>query len=302
LSLPLQLHWQASPLVSGLHAADLLLRKQPLADPTLAAALADPVEKLDLALREDHLPAEKFLSHLLGLAPGINGLTELTEVALTKTIGRTEAAPRMPWYRGLLTDVKNAFTAALPELPANLTRDLEPLRQRWNAEGVAVLAGVVNASEPGILVEDAAVVGVYPAQGGGGAASLPYNVARIELVAGDPVPELPELLRLVWLLSMLNLDLPRYGENIPADRLPLTAGLATVPLTLAAAEGVRLARGDPATVGLAVRTWLAPWGPKEEWAATVNQWWDVYTTMRPPWATALRALDQLLREGESGRA
>ena len=297
MSPSIQLHWQTSVLVSCLHAAEVLLRKQPLADSGLAAALAGPVATLDLAMREDHLPAGKFLSHLLGLAAGIDSLTELTEVALTKTIGRTQAGPRVCQYRGLLSDVRNAFTGALPDLQASLVKSLQPLRQRWELEGIPILAGAVNASEPGMLVEEATVVGISPAQGGGGAASLDYNVARIEAVVDDPVPELPEVLRLAWLLSVLNLDLPRYSENIPADRLPVVAGLATVPLTLLAAEESRLATCDPPTVGLAVQTWLGQLEPKEQWAAILNQWWDVYRSMRPPWATALEALDQMFLEG-----
>src|SRR5207244_4282844 len=105
-------------------------------------------------------------------------------------------------------DVKNAFTTALPDLQASLVKNLQPLQGRWNVEGTALLARIVNGSEPGILVEEATVVGIYPAQGGGAAASLDYNTARIEAISDEPAEELPELLRLAWLLSMLNLDLP----------------------------------------------------------------------------------------------
>ena len=117
----MRLHWQPSVLVSCLHTAEILLRKQPLADAALAAALAEPVDALDLAMREDHLPSEKFLYHLVGLAAGIGSLTELTEVALTKTIGRKETGRRVIAYRGLLTDVKNAF-AVSAQIPMGLRR------------------------------------------------------------------------------------------------------------------------------------------------------------------------------------
>ena len=51
---------------------------------------------------------------------------------------------------------------------------------------MGLLKGVVDLTCPEILVEEATVVLVHPALGGGGGASLPYNVARIEAVAAEP--------------------------------------------------------------------------------------------------------------------
>ena len=112
--------------------------------------------------------------------------------------------------------------------------------------------------------------------------------------------ELPELLRLAWLLSLLNLDLPRYSEGVRPSRLATVAGLAMLPLTLAAAAEVQLARSDPETIGQALQAWLAPPNEAQAWTGILSQWWETYCTLRPAWATALQALDRLLDGTQTG--
>jgi hypothetical protein len=125
-------------------------------------------------------------------------------------------------------------------------------------------------------------------------------LARVEAVPSDPVAELSEVLRLAWLVSMLNLDLPRYSETIPPSRLTQVANLAMIPIILTAAEAIPLAACDEPTLRSAVQTWLPVTDQAERLTATVSQWWEVYRTMRPAWADALQALDRLLTEGSSG--
>jgi len=50
--------------------------------------------------------------------------------------------------------------------------------------------------------------------GGAGAAQLRTNSVRLEAVLTHPDPQLPETLRLGWLLSQLNQDLPIYSDTI----------------------------------------------------------------------------------------
>jgi hypothetical protein len=73
-----------------------------------------------------------------------------------------------------------------------------------------------------------------------------------------------------------------------------------VPATLSAAEPTELATCDLATVKLALELWhLAPQtAPDEgaELAAALRRWWTVYQEHRPPWVTALAALEAMLSE------
>jgi hypothetical protein len=294
---PIDLHWLASPSVSCLHAALTLVRGQTLADPALADALAEPVAGLQTALDKDYVPAEALFAHLLPLAAG-GSVHEAAETALVKTLGRAEAAPRVSRLRAALAGLIHACASALPELEKTLPVRMVTLRQTWNYHGAGLLAGLQNCTEPGILVEEATAVVVHPALGGGGEAYPPYNAACIEAVAQDPVALLPEVLRLAWLLSLLNLDLPRYSEQVPAERLPLLAGLAMLPPILASAETAGLAGCDEPTVALAIESWLR-WLPagadSSHWPGIINEWWSVYCNLRSPWPAALQALDRLLK-------
>jgi hypothetical protein len=301
LTQPIDLHWQASVPASCFHAAETLQRWPAVVEPALHAAITRPAEELQRALREEHIVPEVFWSHVIPLAADNRGMKELGAVTLTKVLGRNEVPTRLLCFQGLLTDLMRAFTVALPDLPPTLAACIEPFRRRWQDHGRALLAGVARWTEPEVLVAEATVVFVHPTRGGGGNAHLPYNLARIEAVRADPVPELPEVLRLAWLLSMLNLDMPRYSDGITPHRLTTVAGLAMMPVVLSAAEGVGLSKYDEETLALAFRAWLPPDDAPEAWRTTVQQWWDVFRTMRLPWPEALKALDRLLVEGEGLR-
>ncbi len=297
---PIFLHWSPSVPAGCFHAALALLRGTPPANPALAEALAGPVARLHAALLDEHIDAERFLSHLVPLAAGNFSIHELAHMLLVKTIGRTEAAGRrVIRFHGLLNDVKLAFQRVVPAPGDVLLPRMKALRQAWDRGGAAVIGGVARSMEPGILVEEASVLGVYPALGGGGTAYLPYNAVCIE-AAADPVPGLPEVLRLAWLLSLLNMDLPRYSDSVPPARLETVAGLAMVPVVLSASEVLEQARCDGPTMDLAVRSWMRPGAEEAAWLEALHEWWDVYRVMRPAWPTALRALERLLSGEKPG--
>ena len=68
----------------------------------------------------------------------------------------------------------------------------------------------------------------------------------IEAVLANPRFELPEVVRLGWLLAMLNFDLARYRD--PLSDAERVLPLAMIPPVLAAAAEVELTRFDPATL------------------------------------------------------
>jgi hypothetical protein len=134
---------------------------------------------------------------------------------------------------------------------------------------------------------------VHPALGGGGEAHLAYNSVRIEAVLANPVAELPEVVRLAWLIGQLHLDLPAYGETIHADRLPHIARFAMLPPALSAAEAVELGRFSVDSVRLALAAWRLSVPADVDGAALLYEWWQTYRQTRPPWPVAMAALDQM---------
>lgn len=290
----MQLTWRTSFGLCCLHAANELRLGRPLVDQSLAA-LAEPVEGLGVALDEEYLPKERFWELAVPLSAEFGDPRALAEGVLIKLQGRTEATIRVPRFARLLSELRGVFQRAQPHLAESLPTLLEPARQRWTQSALGVLAGVPPWTDAGVLVEEATIFVAPPLfAGGGGAAHLPYNSVRIEAI-DDADPELPENLRLAWLLSQLNLDVPAYSENIPPQRLPNFAGLATIPVTLAAAEAATRAACTPELIERAVRRWL-PGDRADAWSATTLDWWETYRTRRPAWTAALVALDRLLAD------
>lgn len=291
----MQLTWRTNIGVSCFHAADLVRDGRTLRDVTFQQALDEPVEVLTRALAEERLPQDVFWEHVVPLAAEFDGPRQLAEVVLTKLQGSVEARIRVPRFERHLRDVRSAFLRSQPELAESLPALVPSVQQAWNLHGAGLLSSVPSWTDPDILIEEATVFVVPPFAGGAGAAHLPYNSVRIE-AAEDHDAELPEALRLAWLLAQLNLDIPRFSENIARQRQPLVAGLAMAPVLVAIAESTRLLKRTDETLGRALRWLCGPSARLESWAPTVAQWWETYLGRRPSWSAALTALDRLLQE------
>jgi len=289
-----ELHWRHHALVSCLHAAEAISRNVPLADPRLAAAMEGPAQRLAAGIRAAHLPIERFWRQLIGLAARNENRRQLVEAAVIRTLGR---GPRFEQIVTNLTaallEVDSAQRAALPNLAHELPLRERPLREQWEARGPGLLFQLAQLTEEALLPESCDVLLVHPALGGGGEAHLANNSVRLEAVLANPVAELPETVRLAWLIVQLQLDLPVFSESIHADRLPHLARYAMLPAILAAAEAVELARYTPQTMRQAVIAWRLAEPLGIDGAALATEWWQTYQETRPPLCVALAALDQM---------
>jgi hypothetical protein len=277
-----------------LHAAHAVDSKLPLADPRLAA-IEGPAKQLGAEIRAANLPVARFWSHLIPLAAKSAGRRLLVETAVTKTAGRN---PRFETIvrniAASIAGVETAMQAALPEMAEEQAHRERPLREQWEARGPGMLREIGHLTDDSLIVPGCEVQLVHPALGGGGDAHLAYNSVRIEAVLANPVAELPEAVRLAWLIAQLQVDLPIHSEAIHADRLPHIARYGMLPPALIAAERVELSRFTPENIQRAIYAWRlsAPPGIVDP-AALIGQWWQTYIETRPPWRVALAALDQM---------
>jgi len=289
-----QLAWKALPLVSHLHAAEAVARQRQLADERLAAALAEPAALLAGEIRIAHLPAGRFWRHLIPLAATLDSRRQLVETAVVKVAGRdSRTEPAVVPITAALAAVETAAGAALPKFAEEIALRERPLREQWEARGPGLLTQIGWLTDPALLPESCPVLLVHPTLGGGGAAHLSYNSVRIEAVLANPIPELPEVVRLAWLIAQLQLDLPMWSEALHAERLPHVAQYAMLPATLAAAESVELARLTPETLRLAVDSWNLSVPKGVDASTLIFDWWQTYIADRPPFRVALAALDQM---------
>jgi hypothetical protein len=291
----MEISWRPHALVSALHAAEAVSRKQPLVDEQLAAAIEQPARQLAADIRAAQLPASRLWSHLVPLTANLAGRRQAVETAVMKTIGRgLRVAAVAATLDASLAGVDAAVRAALPNLNEELPLRTRPLREQWEARGPGMLREIGRLTEEALIAPSCEVLPVYPALGGAGEAHLSYNSVRIEAVLANPVAELPEAVRLAWLIAQLQIDLPAHSESIHADRLPHIARYAMLPPALIAADAVGLIHFAPSALALAVNSWNLAVPPGVDAAALLSEWWQTYVEARPPWHVALAALDQLL--------
>ncbi|MFN0020383.1 MAG: hypothetical protein ACKVP0_19160 [Pirellulaceae bacterium] len=284
------LNWRVSSSASALHAAAALVRGEALVDAGLVSVLFEPAAALQAEIQSAQLPEDRFWRNLLGVSATIESNRELARLALVKTIGRGTATENVgPRIAAAVTAVEGVFARHLPKLADELPLRMGPLREQWEARGPGFLWQIGTLTEESLLVEEAEVVVIHPALGGDGAAWLNGNQVRVEGVLANPFQHLPEVVRLGWLISQLNLDLPALSENVQADRLPRVAQLAMLPVALAAGREVELCLDTPDLLSQAITNWRLAADP-----TVVTQWWETYRDSRPPFAVALAALDKML--------
>jgi hypothetical protein len=181
----------------------------------------------------------------------------------------------------------------VPPLTENLTLRSGPLRDAWDARGPGMLGGITRETHERLIGLKADCLLVLPVAGGGGYPYLLYNSVRFEGMLANPHGELPEVVRLAWLLAQLNCDLPMFAEQIPPSHVPTIAAASMLLPTLAAAADVDLIRFSDELLVKAIEWWQVH-SPVENLAAVLTGWWNAYVQSRPPWDVAVLELDRIL--------
>ena len=137
-----------------------------------------------------------------------------------------------------------------------------------------------------------------PVSGGGGQAYGGVGLVTFEAVLANPLPQLPEVLRLGWFLAQLEVDRFLPGLQSAAEAWRKAVPLALVAVVLAAAEDVELASADRPRFEQA----LAAWSQDPAAAETLWDWWQDYTRRRPGWPAGLNSLARKVELAAFGRA
>ncbi|MEO8269297.1 MAG: hypothetical protein ABI557_06225, partial [Aureliella sp.] len=197
---------------------------------------------------------------------------------------------------GALQQCRIQFEHSFPKFATEIALRSGPMRQLWEACGPGLLRLIERQTGQDVAVEEASVALVQPILGGFGYAHLSGNRIHLEALLTHSHPELPESLRIAWLLSQLDLDRAEYSEQINALRLRSVAGLAMLPAILCAGEELDLCRFSPELLTKAIELWYCP--SQGLTAATASSvtclWWETFQASRPAWRIALTGLDRLL--------
>ena len=294
----MELQWIPSLTASCYHAADGLRRGLQLVSPDLQGQFRTAATSLTQEVRTAGLDEDRFWSHLCAFAHQLESNSQLVQQALQKTVGRNNVSELIA--KALvrrIAELELAMRQSLPQAAEELEHRRGPLQQHWEARGPGLLKSFGDLTDPRLIAARGEIALVYPAFGGGGVAHLTNNTIRVEAVLTNVLPELPEVLRVGWLLTQLNHELPIFGERVHGDRLPPLAQLATLPPILQSAEVVELSSLSTQTLAAALAGWQVDVADPAEVANLLLNWWDTYQSSRPNWDIAIAALDQMLGEG-----
>jgi hypothetical protein len=288
-----ELRWKSSLSATCLHAVACRRAGLAPANPALAAARDSAAEALVAAIVGAGWPVDAVVKLLAGLASDVDNNQQLVTRAATR-LNLVAAGAVVSRIAGAIADLEAVERRMQPELEAELAARGRPLREQWEARGPGLLAEIARLTEPNVVPEAAEIVLLAPYVGGHGAAYPALNRVVLEAVLVNPWPELPETVRLAWLLCQLQSDLPRYGEALPGGRTHELVSLAVMPAVLAAGEAVELTRCEGGLIAEAINAW----GPHPalpcDAAERILAWWNAWLELPKSWPVAVAALDQML--------
>jgi hypothetical protein len=291
----MEVRWIPSIEASCFHAAHCVASGRQLLDRALAQQLQPATQELLEAAERIGLAPLLLWRQVLGLAYDYPAPHRLAERILSRLRPARATASSPAELARLLQSVLDIVRGHFPRMQAELPLRIGPLQTAWDTRGPGLLTLVQAMTEPGFLADEATLLIVQPVTGGDGMAHLESNRIHVEGLLTDAQPQLPEALRIGWLLSQLQLERPVYSEQVSGWRLPEVAARALLPIVLTAAEEVQLARCSREALRLALAMWLhLPPEQIEQEQAIILAWWETQAAARYPWGTALAALAQML--------
>jgi len=289
------LRWRTSLSATCMHAAVCRRNGISPVESEFGAIVDGSTDELINAIKAAGWPVDEALWELAAFSADVDRNDALVEQTARKLIG-AEAPARhgVSTIVAAVGEVEAAMARAMPRLNEELGARMRPIREQWEARGPGLLRTIARLTEEAVVPENAEVVLVGPYAGGYGLVHLRTNRVLLEALLFNPVQELPETLRLGWMVSQLNGDLPRFAEAAPGPRLGELIGLAMIPPVLAAAEEVELARCGESEIARAIEVWRLPCEQISDAASRLWQWWSAYAERPARWPVALAALRHML--------
>lgn len=193
----------------------------------------------------------------------------------------------------LITDVEAAFRDLFPKYIDHSSFRFRPLQEQWLGFGRGLMSHWKRLTARNSLPDACTVIGLQPILGGFGWAYPDRQLVCMEAVLTNHRPQLPEVVRLGWLVAQLEAETWKSMESNPQHLPSSSLPLALIPSILAAAEEIELARCDQSTVTAAIETWLCDTSPSASHglADTLLKWWQSVLSEPSDWESRLRSLE-----------
>ncbi|MFN9604369.1 MAG: hypothetical protein ACK6A7_13115 [Planctomycetota bacterium] len=300
MPIPMQVTWKPNLSTSALHVAEASWQTPDrVTDPEVLATMQPYADRLGRWVA-DHFPGDQqpFWSTLISTGSTIDSNRELASAVLGLH-GRSDLdATQASLLAGLITDVEAAFRGLFPKYVEQSAFRFRPLQEQWLGYGRGLMTQWNRTAKRNSMIDACIVIGMQPVLGGFGKSHPDRDMVRIEAVLTNARPELPEVIRLGWLISQLNPHTEGFFEPVASESTTHLIALATLVPTLAAGQEIELTRCDVTTVSAAIEQWLPSHSTERETptelASLLLEWWHSPVRVASDWAAATHILAKQL--------
>ena len=170
-----------------------------------------------------------------------------------------------------------------------------PIREQWEARGPGLLHQFKRRTADELLVDEATVISVHPALGGGGEPHLQQNAVRFEAVLANPFAATAGVCspRLAAHAAQLrSADVQR--THSPGSFAGVWFAWRSCRRSWQRHREVEAAPPGDDAILTAIDAWRITVPDGVEILPLLTQWWATYEQGRPHWTVALTALDRML--------
>lgn len=293
--------WKPQSRLSAVHAAYAVASGRPCADRKTEEALAPAVTEINQRLLSASLDVHAFWQRLMVEAAEDREDRSAIEIALVAAgCSELQLESIASAIHSHLRECRTVVQERFPKLAEQLVLRGRPLIERFDAYGPGLLRGVTDyvwdncppkdwwpPKYEGLLLQ--------PILGGAGDYDAERERFWVEAILADVEPEVPEVLRVVYLITMATMG--RHTRSKSGDSshsIPWSLGL--VPIVLKIGAGVGLVPGGELPVSLACRLWQVG---DASTSREVAQWWRGFESDRQPLPVALKGLGQSIRKSRA---
>lgn len=296
-----RIRWEIGDKLSPLHAARCWAAGAAGIDASLANKIAEPLAELTKRLAAAELDLESFWSRLIAASVSGSNDQEACRAALMAAgIGELGLDACASAILTCLADTRLAYQERFPKSSQQLALRARPIREQWDGYGAGLLRRIAKKTHESFIPKSAVCVLLSPYRGGDGDCDPATSSLWIEAVLTNPVPSVPEVLRLAWLITRIGigtqvLPVATADENEDRARASLVVALAGLPVVLDAACYLEMTQSPTVTAELihsAMQTWFGPMEPAL--VDILDKWWWQSEELHPPFPVTLKALDRML--------
>ena len=293
----MKLHWRSDPELSAARAAYVVATGMPCTDKKTEQTLLATVNEINHRLITVSIDNGRFwTSYIDRCVAGDDRETAVAISLIRSGCNEMQVEQVAKGVSSRLNDARQLFFQRFPKLDEQLPLRVRPLRQRWETLGPGLIRGIErqvwqNSPPSDWWPASVTISAVQPLTGGGGGFDPDADSIWIEAMLTDSDPTIPEVLRVVWLVTSLAIEThirSRTGQRM----ISKAWSLVSVPLVLSAAAHLEMFPAADLPIGRAVHMWH---GASTETIKVLESWWQQFAGTDTPLPIALRQLEDSLK-------